>query len=172
VDVRIVSATNKNLEEEVNSGRFRSDLFYRLNVFPIHLPSLRERNEDIPLFVEYFVKKYADKMNKKINIIPKTVLNNLKTYHWPGNIRELENIIERAVVLTKTSKLIIDNRINVRKDTPEDQKMLTLDAVQKNHILSVLTKTNGKISGDTGAANILGIKSTTLRARMLKLNIK
>ena len=172
VDVRIISATNKDLEAEIKKGLFRSDLYYRLNIFPIHLPSLRERSEDIPLFIDFFVDKYAKLMNKNISIISSQIIDTLKTYSWPGNIRELENIIERSVVITKGSKLILGDSLKLTEDPKVNEPFLTLDEIQKNHILSVLQKTKGKIAGDKGAAKILGIKPTTLNSRMLKLEME
>ena len=171
VDVRIISATNKDLEGEIKKKAFRSDLFYRLNVFPIHIPPLRDRMEDLPVLVDHFVKKYAEKLNKKINNISNTVYANLASYHWPGNIRELENVIERAVVLSKTSKLLLGDWFKKPKEENSNKKFLSLDELQKKHIIAVLKKTNGKISGKNGAADILKINAMTLRSRMQKFQI-
>jgi transcriptional regulator with GAF, ATPase, and Fis domain len=172
VDVRIIAATNRNLEEMIRTERFRSDLYYRLNVFPVKLPPLRERTEDIPLLVKYFVKKFNSKYGKNITQIPASVYNRFSTYPWPGNIRELENIVERSVILTdgnalKVSELLSDISVpEAKSDT-----VRTLSEHEKDLILQTLEKVNWRISGDFGAARILGIKATTLEARMKKLGI-
>jgi len=172
VDVRIVTATNRDLEDEVRNKRFRQDLLYRLNVFPITIPPLRQRNEDIPLFVNWFVKIYSRKMGKSITNIPKNVIKELQKYHWPGNVRELENTIERAVINTMGSVLRLMDKLVISQD--EDLKAgqtQSLTEVERDHIIQVLKKTNWRISGKKGAAPILGINPSTLRWRMKKLNI-
>ncbi|MGD9364378.1 MAG: sigma 54-interacting transcriptional regulator [Desulfobacteraceae bacterium] len=168
VDVRIIAATNRNLEKEVERGRFRSDLWYRLNAFPISIPPLRERLEDIPLFVHHFVNKYSTKMGKRFNKIPKKAVERLGRYAWPGNIRELDNIIARAVITSEEGKLQIQIPESSR---PGTQSQRTFREMEKTFILQVLEKSGWKIEGRTGAANRLDIKPSTLRYRMKKLQI-
>ncbi len=171
VDVRIIAATNRNLEEEVRRGRFRDDLWYRLNVFPITMPPLRDRLDDIPLLVDFYVKKISKRMGKSIEVIPKAVMNALQSYHWPGNVRELENVLERAVINSSGSKLRLVDELKTRqKDFPAAQK--TLEAVEREHIVRILEETQWKVSGKNGAAEILGLNRSTLRARMRKLGIR
>jgi len=174
VNVRLIAATNRNLEEAIDKKEFREDLFYRLNVFPIVSPPLRDRKEDIPLLVKHFVNKYEGKMGKAINNIPAKVIDALMLYDWPGNIRELENLIERALILSPGSTLEYGNwipsvKITAGNGKPKFQK---LDDVEKEHIISVLNKTNWKVSGEKGAAKILGLNPTTLEARMKKMGIE
>ncbi|BHH84541.1 sigma-54 interaction domain-containing protein [Desulforhopalus sp. 52FAK] len=171
VDVRIIAATNRNLEEEVNNKRFREDLWYRLNVFPITLPPLRDRLGDIPLLVQFYVKKITKRLGKTIEIIPTHVMNELQQYHWPGNVRELENVLERAVIDSSGPKLhLVDELKKSFKDLAASQR--TLQAVEKDYILRVLNQTGWKVSGKNSAAEILDIDRSTLRARMRKLNIQ
>ncbi|MCF8360842.1 MAG: sigma 54-interacting transcriptional regulator [Prolixibacteraceae bacterium] len=169
-DVRVIAATNRNLEKAVEKGDFREDLFYRLNVFPVFIPPLRERKEDIPLLVHFFVKRYASKTGRQIKETSEKVLKSLSEYHWPGNVRELENIIERAVVLCTGKRLIYGDWI------PENKiggglKLQTLKENERNHILKALETTNWRISGEKGAAKLLDMKRTTLESRMNKLGI-
>ena len=171
VDTRIVAATNRNLEEEVRKGRFREDLWYRLNIFPITMPPLRERLDDIPLLVDSFVKKIARRMGKTIEILPVAVMAALQDYHWPGNVRELENVLERAVINSSGPKLrLVDELKKPFKDLSTSPK--TLDAVERDYIMQVLEQTQWKVSGKNSAAEILGLDRSTLRARMGKLNIQ
>ena len=171
VDVRIVAATNRDLEEEVRKGRFREDLWYRLNIFPITMPPLRERLDDIPLLVDSFVKKIARRLGKTIEVIPVTVMAALQEYPWPGNVRELENVLERAVINSSGPKLrLVDELKKPLKDVSASPK--TLEAVERNYILQVLEQTRWKVSGKNSAAEILGLDRSTLRARMAKLNIR
>jgi transcriptional regulator with GAF, ATPase, and Fis domain len=172
VDVRIIAATNRDLEKAIDEKRFRSDLYYRLNVFPIHSPPLRERIEDIPGLVTFFVHKYAPKMGKKIETIPQTTLEILQRYSWPGNIRELENIIERSLIISKNSKLILADCFERKNTNTEHQQIETLQAIERNHILKALDATRWRVSGNHGAAKILDINPKTLHSRMLKLGIK
>jgi chemotaxis protein methyltransferase CheR len=170
-DVRIVAATNRNLEEEVNKGHFRADLWYRLNIFPITVPPLRERLDDIPLLVDAFVKKIARRMGKTIEVIPVGVMAALQEYHWPGNVRELENVLERAVINSSGPKLrLVDELKKPSRDFPASPK--TLEAVERDYILRVLELSNWKVSGKNSASEILGLDRSTLRARMAKLNIE
>ncbi|HUU80612.1 MAG TPA: sigma 54-interacting transcriptional regulator [Acidobacteriota bacterium] len=170
IDVRIIAATNRNLEEEVRKGRFRDDLWYRLNIFPITMPPLRDRLDDIPLLVDFYVKKISKRMGKSIEIIPTSVMNALQNYHWPGNVRELENILERAVINSSGPKLrLVDELKKPQKDLSTSQK--TLEAVERDHIVRILEQTQWKVSGKNGAAEILGLDRSTLRGRMRKLGI-
>jgi chemotaxis protein methyltransferase CheR len=171
VDARIIAATNRNLEEEVRKGRFRDDLWYRLNVFPITMPPLRDRMEDIPLLVEFYLKKISKRMGKTIEFIPVTVMDALRNYHWPGNVRELENVLERAVINSSGPKLrLVDELKKSDKDLTKTTQ--TLEAVERAHIIQVLEQTHWKVSGKNGAAEILGLNRSTLRARMRKLGIR
>jgi formate hydrogenlyase transcriptional activator len=175
VDVRLIAATNHDLHTMVTEGRFRSDLFYRLNVFPITVPPLRERAEDIPLLARYFVSKYARRMNKRIDRIASATLQALAEYSWPGNVRELQNFIERAVILSSGGELAAPSS-ELRKPTPavgvsENVPHLSLREIERARILDVLRLSNWVVGGPTGAAARLGIKRTTLLYRMEKLGI-
>jgi formate hydrogenlyase transcriptional activator len=169
VDVRLVAATNRDLTRMVNDREFRSDLYYRLNVFPIHVPPLRERREDIPILVRYFAQKYARRMDRHIETISAESMDRLYRYDWPGNIRELENLIERAVIVSKGPVLRIPE-LDVRAETV-DAGAQTLAAAEREHIIRVLNETNWVLSGPAGAAARLGMKRTTLQSRMKKLGI-
>jgi chemotaxis protein methyltransferase CheR len=170
VDVRVIAATNRNLEEEVRRGRFREDLWYRLSIFPITAPPLRERMEDIALLVEFFVEKISRRLGKSIESIPTSVMNTLQDYQWPGNVRELENVLERAVINSSGPKLrLVDELKKPQKDLTTPQK--TLVEVERDHIVRTLEQTNWKVSGKNGAAEILGLNRSTLRARIRKLGI-
>ena len=170
VDVRLVAATNRDLEQMMENREFRSDLYYRLNVFPIRIPPLRERPEDIPLLVRYFTQKYGRLMNKKIESIPTAAMKKLSSWPWPGNIRELENFIERSVILTHGTALEapIGELGNNGKTTPVAG---TRAANERDEIVRILKTTNGRVAGDDGAAARMGLKRTTLIARMKKLGI-
>ena len=171
VDVRIIAATNRNLEAEVRKGTFREDLWYRLNIFPITMPPLRERREDIPLLVNYFIEKISKRLGKSINLVPVNVMDALRNYHWPGNIRELENVLERAVINSSGPKLhLVDELQKASKRIAEANR--TLADVEREHILQVLERTHWKVSGKNSAAEILGLDRSTLRARMRKLDIQ
>jgi len=173
VDVRVVASTNKNLEEEIERGNFREDLFYRLNVFPIFCPPLRERKDDIPLLVRHFCQKHEGKVGRKITQIPDEVMRSLEAYDWPGNIRELENVIERAMILSRGETLTYGDWIpSMSKASAAVAPSVKLGEVERDHIIEVLKKTGWKVSGEKGAAKILGLKPTTLEARMKKLGIK
>jgi transcriptional regulator with GAF, ATPase, and Fis domain len=166
--VRIIAATNRPLETAVKEGRFREDLYYRVSVFPIRLPPLRERREDIPLLVWAFVRELAPAMGKTIESVPRTVLEALQRHSWPGNVRELRNVIERALIVSPGPVLHAELP-QVASPAAED---LTLAAVGRRHIRSVLERTGWRVSGRHGAAEILGLKPTTLESRMAKLGIK
>jgi formate hydrogenlyase transcriptional activator len=170
VDVRIVATTNRNLEEEVRRGRFRQDLYYRLNVFPITVPPLRQRKEDIPLLVQAFVERYARKLGKQITSIPKETMKALQDYPWPGNVRELESIIERAVILCPGPVLQLADKLEI-SSLPLSSSMRTLEEMERTQILKILSETRWRIEGKDGAAAILGLHPSTLRARMHKLGI-
>jgi formate hydrogenlyase transcriptional activator len=173
VDVRLVAATNRDLAQMVEDGKFREDLYYRLNVFPIIIPPLRERAEDIPLLARHFVNKYAQRMRKHIDTIPAEALDALTGYHWPGNVRELQNVIERAVILTPDAVLRLPpaewQRSRSLTEAPTTSR--TLEDVEREHILQVLRDTKWVISGPHGAAVRLGLRRTTLIYRMEKLGI-
>ena len=169
VDVRVVAATNRDLEKQVREGRFREDLYYRLNVFPITIPPLRERPGDIPQLVWTFVRELGEKMGKHIETIPRKRMEALERYPWPGNVRELRNVVERAMIITQGTAL----RIEVPQ-TPNGgriQQGQTLEEVERDHILKVLNQTRWRVRGAQGAAEILGLKPTTLESRMQKLGI-
>ena len=171
VDTRIIAATNRNLEEEVRKGNFREDLWYRLNVFPIIVPPLRDRLEDIPQLVDFYVKKIAKRMGKTIDTISAGVMNTLLDYHWPGNIRELENVLERAVINSSSSKLrLVDELKKPAKNVTINSK--SLEAIEREYIVQTLEQTKWKVSGKNSAAEILNLDRSTLRARMRKLNIE
>jgi formate hydrogenlyase transcriptional activator len=174
VKVRIIAASNRNLEEEIKSGRFREDLFYRLNVFPITIPPLRQRKEDIALLVHHFVAKFNKKTGKKIDSVSKETLNALQEYHWPGNVRELENVIERAVITSQGTALQVLDRFGTdrKEEVQPGDDIKALAELEQDHILQVLRKTGWRIEGQTGAAVLLGINSSTLRARMRKYGIR
>jgi formate hydrogenlyase transcriptional activator len=175
VDVRLVAATNSNLVERVDGKQFRRDLYYRLNVFPVTIPPLRERREDIPLLVRYFVQKYARRMKKPIDTIPTKAMSALVDYHWPGNVRELENFIERAVILSRDAELDIPvAQFSQRKKFASGNSagvLSTLEQAEREHILRARRETNWMIGGNAGAASRLGMKRTTLQSRMRKLGI-
>ena len=201
VDVRIIAATNRDLEEAVQAGRFRPDLFYRLNVFPIQVPPLRERRSDIPQLVMFFLSRFARKLGRKVEAVPQGIMDLLTRYTWPGNIRELQNLIERAVVLSPGPVLRLDRTIlpaipsepdvtapervgsvplksgqvppaNHLSGNPAAANPLTLEEVERGHILVVLKQTQGVIEGPKGAAKILKLHPNTLRSRIKKLGIK
>ncbi|WP_373500054.1 sigma 54-interacting transcriptional regulator [Desulfococcus sp.] len=171
VDVRMIAATNRNLEEEVRKGRFREDLWYRLNVFPITIPPLRDRMEDIPLLVDFYVQKISKRMGKTIEMIPANAMSALQRYHWPGNIRELENVLERAVINSSGTKLRLADELN-NPSTGPGIRQKTLEAVERDHIVQTLEQTCWKVAGKNSAAEILGIDPGALRARMRELDIR
>jgi len=172
VNVRVVAATNQDLEQLVNKKLFRADLFYRLNVIPICLPPLRERVQDIPALTEFFVAKFAASLNKPIDVIPDEVIAVLQAHDWPGNIRELQNFIERAVLFSPGSalRLPLDLRQTVKRSAESDPR--TLADADREHILETLNQTNWMIGGHGGAANRLGLPRTTLVYKMRKLGIE
>ncbi len=172
VDVRVIAATNRNLEKDIEEGSFRRDLFYRLNIFPIHLPPLRKRRIDIPILVEHFVLKFSKKYKKDVRYVPREAMDFLQAYSWPGNVRELENMIERAVILSKSNHLFLPETEGNNSKNPSAQPALSLDEVQRQHIIKVLDMSQWTIEGKTGAAHRLGLKPSTLRDKMKKLGIR
>jgi formate hydrogenlyase transcriptional activator len=175
-DVRIIAATNRDLTAAIASGTFRADLFYRLNVFPINVPPLRNRREDIPMLVEYFVKRYAEKARKKITGIDKNTFTLCQSYHWPGNIRELQNIVERSIILCTGDVFSIDDAWlsspDASRSKPSGLLTEAVHAYEKELIEAALAESNGKVAGLTGAAAKLGIPRSTLELRIKQLNIK
>ena len=176
IDLRIIAATNRNLLTEVESGKFRSDLFYRLNVFPIVIPPLRERSEDIPMLVSHFIERFSFKAGKRINSVAPSVIREMTLYSWPGNIRELEHVIERSVLMARGNTITDIYLPNAGKEPLSSAKkelvLKSLEQNERDHILAVLKKCNGKIGGHDSASEILGIPATTLHSKMKKLNIK
>jgi transcriptional regulator with GAF, ATPase, and Fis domain len=172
VDVRVIAATNRDLKEAVRNGTLRSDLFYRLNVFPLEVPPLRERKGDIPLLVNFFLSKFSKKLGKEIRGVSQRGMESLTRYSWPGNIRELQNVVERAAIIANGPVLQIDQSMLRSDAAAPDSTVDTLENVERNHILRALGDTNWVIHGKKGAAEILGINPSTLRSRMEKLGIK
>jgi len=170
-DVRVIAATNRDLQAAIRNGDFRADLYYRLNVFPILVPPLRERKQDIPLLVRHFVKKYAAKTGRSVGETSQKVMDQLMRYDWPGNIRELENVIERAVILSEDGRIKPGSWIPSMQ-TQAEHTISSLEESERQHILKALDMTNWRISGENGAAALLNIKRTTLQARMKKLDIQ
>ncbi len=169
VNVRIIAATNRELAREVAEGKFRKDLYYRLNVFPISVPPLRERPEDIPLLVWAFVRQYEKKMGKRIDHIPRPSMENLQHYPWPGNARELRNVVEHAMIVSSGKTLEVRAPRLASSDIPAS---LSLADAERRHIVDALQKSNWRIAGRGGAAQSLGLKRTTLQSKMKKLGIK
>jgi len=195
VDVRVIAATNRRLEDEVAAGRFRSDLFYRLNVFPVEVPPLRDRREDIPALVDHFIERYARKFGRRVVGCAPGVRDTLTGYDWPGNVRELQNVIERAMISSPGDKLEIDWELRgharagaavaVRNAAPVHAPVAadlappqgavngdTLVEVERQHIIAVLKRTAGIVEGPKGAAKLLDMKPSTARYRMKKLGIR
>jgi transcriptional regulator with PAS, ATPase and Fis domain len=174
--VRVIASTNRDLEAAAAAGTFRMDLFYRLNVFPIELPPLRERSEDIPTLVEYFVQRYARKLGKKITNVSKEALKLFQTYPWPGNIRELQNVIERSVILSEGEVFRVDESWLLSQLPQESLSSKSLSKRLRNQeremIEEALAKSRGRIAGPSGAAAMLGIHPSTLDSRIKNLRIK
>jgi len=171
-DVRLIAATHQPLARLVEDGRFRADLFYRLNVFPLRLPPLRERSEDIPLLAGYFVEKHGSRVGKKLRTIGKETLGRLAAYAWPGNIRELENVIERAVILARDETLRIDDELLPATRTKVPSEDLSLEAMERRHVTAVLDSADWKIEGPDGAATKLDMRPSTLRSLMKRLGVE
>jgi transcriptional regulator with GAF, ATPase, and Fis domain len=172
VDVRIIAATSRNMKEEISQRRFREDLFYRLNVFPITIPPLRKRKEDIPLLVNEFVNRYARKMGKQISSVSSKDMVAMQDYSWPGNIRELEGVVERMVITAHGPVLRLAETLDTDGDVERDAADDDLEAVEREHIRKVLVRTGWKIEGPGGTAEVLNINPSTLRARLRKLNLQ
>ena len=180
VDVRVIAATNRNMEKEVAEGRIRLDLYYRLNVFPIELPPLRERSDDIPLLLQHFLSKFSAKLGRNVNEVSETALAQLMAYPWPGNIRELEHLIERSVLITRGStieSISMPSNIGMLQTVPRsipvpDSPLKTLEQIEHDHIVDVLKKCEGRINGSGGAAEILGLPPSTLNSKLKKLGIR
>jgi formate hydrogenlyase transcriptional activator len=172
-DVRVIAATNRDLLKGVKDKTFREDLYYRLNVFPIELPLLRDRAGDIPQLVHFLVSKFAMRVGKRIENVSRTAMERLLSYPWPGNVRELENVLERAVILSNSPTLEIEPEMLAlpSHDVVADDKASTLEQVEREHIAAVLKQTDGVINGQRGAAKVLGLHPNTLRSRMKKLDI-
>jgi chemotaxis protein methyltransferase CheR len=174
VNVRIIAATNRNLEKEMKEGRFREDLWYRLNVFPITMPPLSERKEDIPSLVSHFVDQYNRQLGKSIEKIPRRVIQTLKGYSWPGNVRELKYVVERAVINSSGSTLRLADSLEKLPDTTPRKKdaLKPLAEMEREYILRVLDRVGWKVEGKSGAAEVLDMNPGTLRSRMKKLGIR
>jgi transcriptional regulator with GAF, ATPase, and Fis domain len=171
VDVRIIAATNRHLTEEVEKGRFRADLFYRLNVFPLYVPPLRERPEDIPVLVWKFIGEFGQKMGRKISRIARGDMEKLTIYAWPGNVRELRNVVERAMI-TSSGNVLNVSHVQLSPTTAQSPSILPLEEVERQHIQETLRFTRGRIKGKGGAAELLGLHPSTLYSRMRKLAVK
>jgi transcriptional regulator with GAF, ATPase, and Fis domain len=188
VDVRVIAATNRDLARGVESGEFREDLFFRLNVFPIHCPPLRERPEDIPVLASHFLRKYSAKIGRQTQRIPPAAMKTLEAYHWPGNVRELENVIERAVILSGGPDLALEEALpahpphgaqsdqhahsNQHSQSRGGAGAVTLKEIEKQSIQEALEQCNWKIEGEKGAASRLSLPPSSLRSRMKKLGIR
>ncbi len=174
VDVRVIAATNRDLEQLVREGKFRADLYYRLNVFPIELPALRDRPDDIPALSNYFMTKYSKRLGKDIYSISEQCMKKLSGYSWPGNIRELENIIERAVILTTGDVLEVTQQLVKPSELlcADNQTSSRLEDIEREHIIKILDQTEWQIHGKNGAARILDMNPSTLRSMMKKLGIR
>lgn len=173
VDVRVIAATNLDLRRAMQEERFRPDLYFRLAVFPIEVPPLRMRREDVPLLVRHFVSKHQAKLRRKIEEIPEAVIERLKTYDWPGNVRELENVVERAMILSPSSTLVVEELYeNVARPSVITGKSASMEAVERAYLLKVLEECNWLIKGERGAARRLGLKPSTLHSRMKRLGIQ
>ena len=174
VNTRVIAATNRDLEAAIDKGDFREDLFYRLNVFPLNSPALRDRKEDIPLLVKHFCEKLSVKVGKRVKSVKKNVMDRLLEYNWPGNVRELENVIERAVIISESSTLQLGEwlpKLKAVDHHSDSNEISTLEELERQHIIKTLELTNGRVSGEQGAARILGLNSSTLESRMRKLGI-
>jgi len=172
VDVRVIASTSRDLKAEIRDKRFREDLYYRLNVFPISIPPLRMRTDDIPLLASHFIDKYARKFGRDIHGVSKNTMNKLRMYAWPGNVRELEHVIERAVITSTEPVLRLADQLENRPAESKEEHIIELADIERDHILKALRKSRWKIDGEGGAALLLGLHPSTLRFRLKKLNIK
>jgi chemotaxis protein methyltransferase CheR len=171
-DARIIASTNRDLKQAVEKGKFREDLWYRLNVFPITTPPLRDRRDDIPILTDHFARTFARKLGKKLAAVSPETLRAFSTYSWPGNVRELANVIERAIINLRGTVLKVDENFRLLEADVLAASVKTLDEMERDHILRVLEDLNWRIDGPGGAARVLGINSSTLRSRMGKLGIQ
>jgi formate hydrogenlyase transcriptional activator len=169
VNVRIIAATNRDIGLAVQEEKFRKDLYYRLNVFPISIPPLRERPEDIPLLIWTFIKEFENKIGKRIDSIPKKSMQTLDRYSWPGNVRELRNVVEHSMIVSGGRTLAVTVPQGI---SPEASNASNLESIERTHLLNVLEKTKWRVAGEGGAAEILGLKRTTLQSLMKRLGIK
>lgn len=176
IDVRVIAATNRSLDQEVELGNFRSDLFYRLNVFPITLPPLRDRKEDIPVLALHFIQRLSERLGKNVCTISNPALQKMLRYSWPGNVREMEHLLERTVLMTKDATIkefdLPNSERNKKKVQEENTSIKSLAENEREYILFVLGKTNGKVRGPGGAAELLKLPSSTLQSKMKKLGIR
>ena len=168
VRVRVIAASNRDLEEEVRAGKFRRDLFFRLSVFPVTVPPLRERRRDIRLLALHFVERLARRESKRIDEVPESVLDALERHHWPGNVRELENVLERAVITSRPGALRLDDTATLSVDGPASDRMVD---VERSHLVRVLSRVGWQVEGPAGAAAVLGLRPSTLRSRMGRLGL-
>ena len=171
VDTRIVVATNRNLEEQVRNGRFREDLWYRINIFPITMPPLRDRRDDIPLLVDFYLKKITKRLGKTIKIVSESVMSTLQNYQWPGNVRELQNVLERGVLNSPGNTLRLADELRRQQSMDLTESKKTLEEIERDYIVKTLEQTEWKVGGKNSASEILGLNRSTLRARMRKLDI-
>jgi transcriptional regulator with GAF, ATPase, and Fis domain len=169
VNVRIIAATNRDIGQDVPEGKFRKDLYYRLNVFPISIPPLRERVDDIPLLVLAFIREFENKIGKRIDSIPRKSLEALQQYSWPGNVRELRNVIEHAMIVSNNKTLAVSVPRLASSETSETSN---LESIERSHLINVLKKTNWRLGGKGGAAEVLGLKRTTLQSLMKRLGLE
>jgi len=177
VNVRIIAATNRDLEKEMEAGSFRSDLYYRLNIFPISLSPLRDRKEDIPLLATHFIHRYAKKIGRKITTLSNKVLGDLLQYSWPGNIRELEHSIERSILISSGTALKEIDLPSIKKtvsrlQADDEITVKTISENERDHIMKMLKYCKGRVAGEGGAADLLGVPTSTLNSKMKKLGIK
>jgi formate hydrogenlyase transcriptional activator len=172
VNVRVIASTNRDLKAEVKNRRFREDLFYRLNAFPVSIPPLRTRTDDIPQLVSYFVDKYARKLDRKYETIPKSTMKALQEHPWPGNVRELDHVIERAVITSPGPVLRLADPLERKSAEAKEEPPKGLEAMERDYILKVLQQTGWKIEGEEGAASALKLHPNTLRSRIKKLAIQ
>jgi len=172
LNVRVIAATNRDLRRDVEEGRFRADLWYRLNIFPITMPALRQRREDIPLLVHHFVARFSKKIGKRFTAVSPAAVKALEAYRWPGNVRELASVIERAVIVSPGPALALADKLNNTPESSTAADRRTLEDIERQSILNRLEETGWKIDGKGGAAESLGINPSTLRSRMIKLGIR
>jgi transcriptional regulator with GAF, ATPase, and Fis domain len=171
-DFRLLAATNQDLRVLIEQNRFRHDLYYRLNVFPIHIPPLRERPEDIPLLAVHFLEMFNQKLGKNLKGLTNRQIKELQQYRWPGNVRELKHVIERAAIMSEGAHLVLPDLAQTMNNGPEKTKLFTMKEMERQHILAALAACNWRVSGQGGAAEILDMKPTTLYARIRKLGIE